>query len=106
MEVCSYLDCHTETHCHLQLFLGPSVFNLMLVHDLSEVPVYGLHLHTISPAGLARLFPTEHVLVFGKLRQRSARFPFQIGAVPCQVPACPSMSKVKSWLRGKQQAKE
>lgn len=65
MKVCSYLDCHTEAHCHLQLFLGPSVFNLMLAHDLSEVPVYGLHLHTMSLAGLARLFPTDVYLCLG-----------------------------------------
>lgn len=65
VEVCSSLDCHTEIHCHLELFLGPSVFNLMVVLDLSEVPVYGLHLHPISLAGWARLFPIEVYLCLG-----------------------------------------
>lgn len=31
-----------------------------------------------------------------KLRQESTRFPFQVGAVPHEVPACPSMSRVVS----------
>lgn len=38
------------------LFLGRSVFNLMLIHNLLEAPVVGLHLHGISLAGLARFF--------------------------------------------------
>lgn len=31
----------------------------MLVHDLSEMPVCGLHLHTISLAGVERLLPID-----------------------------------------------
>lgn len=57
VKVYSYLDCHAEIHCHLQLFLVPSVFNLVLIYDLSEVPLGGLQLHAIPLAGLARLFP-------------------------------------------------
>lgn len=56
VKVCSYPDCHTELHCHLQLFLGPSVFNLMLADNLSEMPVYGLHLHTISLERVGKAF--------------------------------------------------
>lgn len=41
------------------LFLGPSVFNLMLVYDLLEAPVGGLHLYSISLAGLARFFSVD-----------------------------------------------
>lgn len=55
-KVCSHLDCHAEIYCHLQPFLDPSVFNLMLIYDLLEAPVGGLHLHSISLVGLARFF--------------------------------------------------
>lgn len=57
MKVYSYVDCRAEIHRHLQLFLVPPVFNLVLIYDLSEVPLGGLQLHAIPLAGLARLFP-------------------------------------------------
>lgn len=44
------------------LFLGPSVFKLMFTYDLLEAPVVGLHVYSISLAGLAKLFPVDTYL--------------------------------------------
>ena len=69
------------------------MFNVMLIYDLLEVPLGGLHLHSISLAGGWQGFflLISYLLVAEKLKHR--QIPLSDAVMPHEVPACPSVSQ-------------